>query len=177
MPLNTGNTKAEKQVYRISDGLDRLAQLSQSIQNIPLALPIHAANVTSHFGARIDPFRKRPAFHSGIDFGASNGTPIYATLSGKVVRAELKGPYGLVVEIEHGNGFRTLYGHLAKSRVKVGQRVAFQQHIADAGSSGRSTGPHLHYEIWYQGRVRDPLDFLQSGQDIFTGKAPAHRLN
>ena len=124
---------------------------------IPLSLPIHDYRVTSGFGPRLDPFKKRAAFHAGVDFGTATGTPVYATLSGTVTRSGYKGPYGLVVEIDHGNGFRSRYGHLARSRVRRGQAVEFQQHIADAGNSGRSTGPHLHYEVWYEGKVRDPL--------------------
>ena len=73
----------------------------------------------------------------------------------------------MMVEIDHDNGFRTRYGHLARSRVRNGQRVDFQQHIADAGNSGRSTGPHLHYEVWYDGKVRDPMALLDAGKEIF----------
>ncbi len=161
------NSSLHQQLYRISNNLERLQNLSMSVSKIPLSLPIHGAPITSHFGPRLDPFKKRVAFHAGIDFGASTGTPVYATLSGTVVRADYKGPYGLVVEIDHGNGFRTRYGHLARSRVRRGQSVEFQQHIADAGNSGRSTGPHLHYEVWYEGKVRDPIAFLDSGKQIY----------
>jgi murein DD-endopeptidase MepM/ murein hydrolase activator NlpD len=161
------NTSLHKQLYRISSNLERLQNLSASVTKIPLALPIHDFRLTSSFGPRIDPFKKRAAFHSGVDFGTATGTPVYATLPGTVTRAGYKGPYGLVVEIDHGNGFRTRYGHLARSRVRRGQSVDFQQHIADAGNSGRSTGPHLHYEVWYEGKVRNPVAFLDSGKQIF----------
>ena len=129
--------------------------------NTHSALPIY--RITSGFGGRVDPFTKRAAFHSGVDFGAARGTPVYATLPGTVVRAGNKGPYGLVVEIDHGNGFRTRYGHLDKSHVTRGQYVEFQQRIADAGNSGRSTGSHLHYEIWFDGKVRDPSAYVVEG--------------
>ena len=161
------NSQLHQQLYRISNNLERLQNLSASVSQIPLALPIHDYRVTSRFGPRLDPFKKRAAFHAGVDFGTATGTPVYATLPGTVTRASYKGPYGLVVEIDHGNGFRTRYGHLARSRVRRGQQVDFQQHIADAGNSGRSTGPHLHYEVWYEGKVRDPLAFLDSGKQIF----------
>ncbi len=161
------NSDLHRQLYRISSGLERLENLSKSIAKIPLSLPIHDYRVTSRFGPRLDPFKKRAAFHAGVDFGTATGTPVYATLPGTVTRAGYKGPYGLVVEIDHGNGFRTRYGHLARSRVRRGQAVEFQQHIADAGNSGRSTGPHLHYEVWYEGKVRDPLAFLDAGKQIF----------
>lgn len=161
------NSKLHQQLYRISNNLERLEDLSKSVAKIPLALPIHDFRLTSGFGPRLDPFKKRAAFHAGVDFGTATGTPVYTTLPGTVTRAGYKGPYGLVVEIDHGNGFRTRYGHLARSRVRRGQQVEFQQHIADAGNSGRSTGPHLHYEVWYEGKVRDPLAFLDAGKQIF----------
>jgi murein DD-endopeptidase MepM/ murein hydrolase activator NlpD len=156
-----------RQLYRISNNLNRLEDLSKSVTQVPFALPIHDYRLTSTFGARVDPFTQRTAFHSGVDFGTAAGTPVYATLPGTVVRTGLKGPYGLVVELDHGNGFRTRYGHLGKSHVKRGQYIGFQEHIADAGSSGRSTGPHLHYEIWYDGKVKDPAGFLNAGKQIF----------
>lgn len=166
--VNPGiNSKLHQQLYRISNNLERLEDLSKSVAKIPLALPIHDFRLTSGFGPRLDPFKKRAAFHAGVDFGTATGTPVYTTLPGTVTRAGYKGPYGLVVEIDHGNGFRTRYGHLARSRVRRGQQVEFQQHIADAGNSGRSTGPHLHYEVWYEGKVRDPLAFLDAGKQIF----------
>ena len=161
------NSELHRQLYRISSNLDRLENLSTAVTKIPLSLPIHDYRVTSGFGPRLDPFKKRAAFHAGVDFGTAAGTPVYATLSGTITRSGYKGPYGLVVEIDHGNGFRSRYGHLARSRVRRGQAVEFQQHIADAGNSGRSTGPHLHYEVWYEGKVRDPLAFLDAGKQIF----------
>lgn len=170
IPLNDRgglNSRLHQQIYRISSNLDRLQNLSQSMTKIPLAAPIHDFSLTSGFGVRMDPFKKRAAFHAGVDFGTPTGTPVHTTLPGTVTRAGYKGPYGLMVEIDHGNGFRTRYGHLARSRVKRGQRVEFQQHIADTGNSGRSTGPHLHYEIWFDGKVRDPLAFLNTGKQIF----------
>ncbi len=156
-----------RQIYRISSNLDRLSELSKSLANIPLALPIHNFQITSGFGPRLDPFKKRAAFHSGIDFGAVTGTPIHAPLAGIVTHANYKGPYGLVVEINHGNGFRTRFAHLARVHVNKGQQIEFQQHIGDAGNSGRSTGPHLHYEIWYDGQVRNPAPFIASGRQVF----------
>ena len=168
IPLkDAASTDMHRQLYRITSGLDRLSELEASLTHIPLAVPIHNYSITSDFGARRDPFRKRIAFHAGVDFGAVIGTPVYATLPGIITQAGQKGPYGLVVEIDHGNGFRTRYGHLARARVKIGERVDFQERIGDAGNSGRSTGPHLHYEIWYDGQVRDPRAFLDAGRGIF----------
>lgn len=157
----------DKQIYRIMNNLDELSTLTQSVASLPLAMPIHHHNVTSDFGPRLDPIRKRPAFHSGIDFGTAIGTPIYAPLGGRVVIAGLKGPYGKTIEIDHGNGFKTRYGHLNAIRVRKGDMVDFQQLIGEAGNTGRSTGPHLHYEIWFDGKVRNPAGFLDAGQHIF----------
>ena len=158
----------KRQIYRIEVNMERLSDLNQSLVRIPLSLPIHDSRLTSDFGPRLDPFKKRVAFHSGLDFGTAMGTPIHATLGGTVTQSGYKGPYGLVVEIDHGNGFRTRYGHLAHTRVRAGQQVEFQQYIGDAGNSGRSTGPHLHYEIWFDGRVRDPRAFIDAGRQVFS---------
>jgi murein DD-endopeptidase MepM/ murein hydrolase activator NlpD len=171
MPLATNGDLGEsldQQLFRISSNLERLDNLSQAIRHIPLARPIHNFRQTSGFGPRIDPIQKRPAFHSGADFGTPTGTAVYSTLAGVVTYAGNRGPYGKVVEIDHGNGFKTRYAHLNKTRVRRGQTVGFQDQIGDSGNTGRSTGPHLHYEIWYEGRVRDPQSFLTTGQQIFS---------
>lgn len=157
----------DQQISRIASNLEQLEALSFAVSHIPLARPIHNFRMTSGFGPRMDPIRKRPAFHAGADFGTSTGTPVHATLSGVVTYAGNRGPYGLVVEIDHSNGFKTRYAHLHRIRVRRGQTVVFQERIGDAGNTGRSTGPHLHYEIWYKGRVRNPENFLSSGKQIF----------
>ncbi len=171
IPLATNGKLGEsldQQLFRISSNLERLDNLSRAIQHIPLARPIHNYRQTSGFGPRLDPIQKRPAFHSGADFGTPTGTAVYSTLAGVVTYAGNRGPYGKVVEIDHGNGFKTRYAHLNTTRVRRGQTVGFQDQIGDSGNTGRSTGPHLHYEIWYEGRVRDPQSFLTTGQQIFS---------
>ena len=167
IPLEGEADPYNRQIYRIESNLDRLDSLNKSMTHIPLAAPMHGYPVSSHFGPRLDPFKNRAAFHAGIDFGAPTGAPIYAPLPGRIRSARHKGPYGLAIEIDHGNGFRTRYGHLSRVHVREGQRVDFQQHIGDVGNSGRSTGPHLHYEIWYDGRVRDPGPILDSGRQVY----------
>jgi murein DD-endopeptidase MepM/ murein hydrolase activator NlpD len=97
------------------------------------------------------------------------GTPVLASAPGRVVAAERRGAYGLMVEIDHGRGIRTRYGHLQSFAVKAGDQVAFRQKIATMGSSGRSTGPHLHYEIWFNDVVRDPTKFFDAGRNVFKG--------
>ena len=170
IPIKTSRdleSSLDRQIYRISGNLDYLSDLSSAIENIPLSRPIHNYRRTSGFGPRVDPFNKRAAFHSGTDFGTPTGTPVHATLNGTVTYAGNRGPYGLVVEIDHGQGFKTRYAHLNKTLVRRGQVVGFQEQIGQAGNTGRSTGPHLHYEIWHQGRVHNPSHFLANGEQIF----------
>jgi len=170
IPIKTSRdleSSLDRQIYRISGNLDYLSDLSSAIENIPLSRPIHNYRRTSGFGPRVDPFKKRAAFHSGTDFGTPTGTPVHATLNGTVTYAGNRGPYGLVVEIDHGQGFKTRYAHLNKTLVRRGQVVGFQEQIGQAGNTGRSTGPHLHYEIWHQGRVHNPSHFLANGEQIF----------
>lgn len=162
----------KKQLTRISNNLEQIDQLNKTIAHLPLSRPVHYYNTTSGFGPRTDPINKRTAFHSGLDFGAPSGTHIHATLPGKVVKAGSKGPYGNVVEIDHGNGFRTRYGHMKSIKVKLGQEVDFHDVVGIVGSSGRSTGPHLHYEIWYEGKVKDPINFMRAGKHVFSNHKP-----
>ncbi len=157
----------KKQLTRIGNNLETLANLNLSIASLPLARPVHYYKTTSDFGPRKDPINQRVAFHSGLDFGAPAGTKIHATLPGKVVKAGRKGPYGKLVEIDHGNGLRTRYAHMQSISVSVGQEVAFHEVIGKVGSSGRSTGPHLHYEIWHNGKIKNPIHFIRSGKHIF----------
>ncbi|MEC9178858.1 MAG: M23 family metallopeptidase, partial [Pseudomonadota bacterium] len=96
-----------------------------------------------------------------------------ATLPGRVLKAGHKGPYGLAVEIDHGNGFRTRYAHLKSIKVRRGQKIDFHQVIGTVGSTGRSTGPHLHYEIWYKDKVQNPMSFTQAGKHLFSSGLPS----
>ena len=112
---------------------------------------------------RTDPFLGRPAMHTGIDFRGDTGEPVHATAAGKVTIAGWNGGYGKMVEIDHGNGLATRYGHLSEIDVKVGQIVRIGQVIGKIGSTGRSTGPHLHYETRIDGEAVDPQKFLRAG--------------
>jgi murein DD-endopeptidase MepM/ murein hydrolase activator NlpD len=122
--------------------------------------PVAGGRDGSPFGNRIDPFTHRLAFHSGVDLVASTGTPIVAAAGGRVIHAGPKPGYGNVVEIDHGNGFVTRYGHASKLAVQAGQIVLPLDHIADVGSTGRSTGPHLHFEVIADGTPVDPSGYL-----------------
>ncbi|MEM1103951.1 MAG: M23 family metallopeptidase [Pseudomonadota bacterium] len=159
-----------RQSYRVASQLDRLTELEHAIGSIPMALPITVSHrVSSLFGPRIDPYTKKRAFHGGIDFAGPFRSPVLATAPGRVVHAGTKPAYGRVVEIDHGNGFRTRFGHLHKISVKKGAMVQLHQQVGELGSSGRSTGPHLHYEVWFNGKVRDPQRFFEAGRYVFKG--------
>jgi murein DD-endopeptidase MepM/ murein hydrolase activator NlpD len=142
----------------------RLDQLQQAVTSIPSAQPIHTNyNFTSGFGVRSDPFRGRAAMHGGIDLAGPMGTPVYATADGMVSRSEWNnGGYGNLVEIDHGQGIQTRYGHLSRLIAQPGQQVHRGDLIGLMGSTGRSTGSHLHYEVRIDGRAVNPIPFLQS---------------
>lgn len=135
-------------------------QHSHALMRLPSRLPVADADLTASFGNRIDPFARRHAFHEGLDFAAEAGTPITAAAGGTVVFAGYKGDYGWLVEIDHGNGLATRYAHASKLLVKAGQVVVPGERIARVGSSGRSTGPHLHFEVLQARGPVDPKRFL-----------------
>jgi murein DD-endopeptidase MepM/ murein hydrolase activator NlpD len=141
----------------------KLDQLEQGTVAIPSAEPVQGTNFTSGFGIRSDPFRGRAAMHAGIDLAGPIGTPIYATADAVVGRSEWNGGgYGNLVELDHGHGIQTRYGHLSKSLVTAGQRVKRGDMIGLMGSTGRSTGSHLHYEVRIDGKAVNPVPFLKS---------------
>jgi murein DD-endopeptidase MepM/ murein hydrolase activator NlpD len=123
-------------------------------------MPADGARFGSPFGNRSDPFTHRLSFHPGIDLVAKTGTPIMAAAGGRVVFAGEKAGYGNAVEIDHGNGLMTRYGHASRIVAHVGDLVLPRQHIADVGSTGRSTGPHLHFEVLVNGAPVNPVDYL-----------------
>ncbi len=144
-----------------------VAALEQALKSTPLAFPIDAENyVTSAYGIRKDPFTKRQTMHSGMDIASYRLAPIVATADGKVKFAGRRSGYGLVVEIDHGHGFKTRYAHLEKTYVKRGQKVEKGEKIAGMGSSGRSTSTHLHYEVIFEDRTYNPKLFMKAGQYV-----------
>ncbi len=136
--------------------------LQQSVLKdmLPNSSPITAGYNSSSYGWRIDPFNGNKAFHEGLDFTANTGTPIRAAADGIVSSTEQGGAYGKLVKIEHGAGLETRYAHTSRILVKVGERVSKGQIVAEVGSTGRSTGPHLHYEIRLNGAALDPRKYL-----------------
>lgn len=161
-------TAFAKQLSRVSQNINTMGELEKTIAKIPLAEPLIEYHQSSGFGARRDPFNGRMAFHAGEDMAAAYGSKVYVTTPGTVVYADWRGAYGRMIEIDIGNGFRTRYGHLSAINVKVGQKVAFRDVIGRVGSSGRSSGPHLHYEVWFDGIVRDPTKFIEAGHYVFS---------
>lgn len=129
---------------------------------LPAGWPIQHGWISSYFGRRTDPFTGRPEFHPGVDFAGKEGAPVEAVAAGIVTWAGSRYGYGKLVEIDHGNGYATLYGHNEKLLVHVGQKVAQGQEIAEMGSTGRSTGPHVHFEVRYLGRAVNPLKMVQN---------------
>lgn len=148
---------------RLDQVASRVARNDLDLMAFPSRTPIPGTARTSGFGSRTDPFTRRPARHTGFDYGAAHGTPILASAGGRVRRAGPYGPYGRTVEIDHGDGLVTRYGHLSKVLVRVGDVVLPEQAIATVGSTGRSTGPHLHFEILRDGKPVHPDLYLDSG--------------
>jgi len=146
--------------------LSDLQGLNDSAEALPLAHPTTDTRETSGFGVRLDPFTGRPAFHSGQDFAGAYGSPIYVTAPGIVSFTGARSGYGNTIEVDHGHGFKTRYAHLSAISVRVGQHVAVGQRIGAMGSTGRSTGTHLHYEVWVNGRAQNPLRFVKAGDYV-----------
>lgn len=145
---------------------DKLAALSRLVKSLPVAAPLDSYDVGSRFGVRGDPINGRASLHTGTDFRAAYGSPVYATASGVVTYSGYRADYGKIVEIDHGNGLTTRYAHLHRAAVSVGQRVAARSHIGWLGSTGRATGPHVHYEILVNGEPQDPEKFLSLGRIV-----------
>jgi murein DD-endopeptidase MepM/ murein hydrolase activator NlpD len=135
--------------------------------SIPLRKPMHGEiELASGFGVRLDPFSGSPAMHTGIDIHGEVGEPVRATADGTVSAAGWSGDYGRSIDVDHGNGLSTRYAHLSSIDVRVGQSVKTGQIIGRLGTSGRSTGPHLHYETRVRGEAVDPQKFLRAAQRL-----------
>jgi murein DD-endopeptidase MepM/ murein hydrolase activator NlpD len=160
----------ERQLSRINITRAQMERLNRTLALVPYRKPVVGeVEFTSGFGVRSDPFLGRPAMHTGLDFRAATGDPVRATANGKVVSAGWAGGYGRMVEIDHGNGLSTRYGHLSEIGVKVGEAIKIGQVIGEVGSTGRSTGPHLHYETRIDGEAVDPQKFLRAGVRLSAG--------
>jgi murein DD-endopeptidase MepM/ murein hydrolase activator NlpD len=154
----------ERLMYRINLARNQVDSLNRALFSVPIRKPLPGeVELTSGFGVRLDPFLHSPAMHTGVDFRGEEGEPIHATAAGVVTHTGWSGGYGKMVEIDHGNGFSTRYGHLSAIEVQVGETVRIGQVVGRLGSTGRSTGPHLHYETRVDGEAVDPQKFLRAG--------------
>ena len=160
---------------KLSAALARMDSLERSLVGIPSGNPADANAMTSNFGYRSDPFTRRAAMHSGIDFKGVHGQPILAAAYGKISFTGRKSGYGNVIEISHGNGIITRYAHLSSIKVKRGQRVTKGQRIGGMGSTGRSTGTHLHFEVRLNGRAINPSPFLKANEDVLKTQSIAEQ--
>lgn len=155
----------ERRIYAQSNSFDELraTALSQrdKLRHIPSILPINITDysMSSGYGYRRDPVEDTTAFHAGLDFAAPMGTPVYATADGVVKAAERAGGYGNKIDISHGYNYITRYGHLSKIDVKQGQTVHRGEKIGEVGSTGKSTGPHLHYEVRFKDEPQNPVNY------------------
>jgi murein DD-endopeptidase MepM/ murein hydrolase activator NlpD len=143
-----------------------LNEIATALDHLPIVTPPEKHYVSSRFGVRRDPITKKWATHKGLDMAGWRDTPIKAGGAGVVTVAGRNGAFGLFIEINHGNGFKTKYGHLSKLKVKRGDKVEANQLIALMGSTGRSTSTHLHYEIWFNGQPIDPLKVIKAAKDV-----------
>jgi murein DD-endopeptidase MepM/ murein hydrolase activator NlpD len=150
----------DPQVHSLLDGAARRAALAASFARIPAFLPVTQVRQSSDFGYRSDPFHGGGAFHAGLDLTGKSGEAIHAAADGVVVRAGWWAGYGKVVVVDHGNGMETRYGHMSRLHVKAGDTVRQGETVGAMGSTGRSTGTHLHFEIRLDGRPMDPQPFL-----------------
>jgi murein DD-endopeptidase MepM/ murein hydrolase activator NlpD len=152
---------------RADAALTRLGEIRRAAARLPLGRPIRGeTTVTSSFGNRVDPFLGAPALHTGIDFRAETGDPVRVTAPGTVIAAGAMGGYGLCVDVDHGNGVVTRYGHMSRISVDKGQSLKTGEIVGLAGSTGRSTGPHLHYETRVSGEPVDPAPWLEAGREL-----------
>ncbi len=158
----------EASINDLDVALERLDAARRTARKLPFGNPSPQSSITSRFGNRTDPFLGRLALHAGIDFRVSTGTQVRSTGAGTVVVAGRNGGYGNMVEIDHGDGLTTRYAHLSRVLVKVGDHVEAADPVGLSGTTGRSTGPHLHYEVRREGKAVDPMRFLTAGMKLTT---------
>ncbi|MEL6198029.1 MAG: peptidoglycan DD-metalloendopeptidase family protein, partial [Pseudomonadota bacterium] len=159
-------TPEDGRLGTLMSDLERLSLMHFAAERVPFAKPVQGARLTSGFGPRRDPFHRRYSMHNGIDYAGPRGTAILATASGVVTFVGRQRGYGKVIEIRHAFGFETLYAHLHKTRVRLGQRVEKGDRIGDMGNTGRSTGVHVHYEVRLNDRPVNPMTFIEAARDV-----------
>ncbi len=164
IPAEAGGGPFDSLLTGARGAIREAARFRKAVAGLPLGQPVPGEiDLTSGFGHRLDPFTRTPALHSGIDFRGETGTPVHATAAGTVIAAEWSGGYGRMVEIDHGNGITTRYGHMSLIAVSPGQTVRRGEMVGRVGATGRATGPHLHYETRIADEPTDPTRFLRAG--------------
>ena len=152
-----------EKISNIYQAVDDLEYYRETVKSVPLGKPVWSYWVSSKFGVRNDPFNRRATGHKGVDLAARSGNKIKVMARGKVTQVKYSNTgYGNLVVVDHGNGFVTKYAHMSKIYVTKGDQLDINDAVGEVGSTGRSTGPHLHYEILYQGRPVDPMPFMQA---------------
>jgi murein DD-endopeptidase MepM/ murein hydrolase activator NlpD len=169
--IPTEMPKIPDDASQMLESLDELQALRKVVATLPLGVPVENAEEHSQFGHRIDPFNGNLAFHSGLDLAGPPGSLIHSTADGTVISAGRDGSYGNMVDIDHGLGIVTRYGHMSEIKVHKGDKVKKGAVIGVQGSTGRSTGEHLHYEVRYNGQPINPENFLQTGKFMEVGNA------
>lgn len=167
VPAADGAAGADPRFAELFINWQRVEQMEDAMASLPSFVPAKNYTLTSGFGFRYDPFHGRGAQHAGLDLAGAHGEPIYAAAAGRVVRAERYGAYGNTIDIDHGRGILTRYAHLSSINVAVGDKVGIGEHIAAMGSTGRSTGTHLHYEVRIDGQPVNPRPFIESSRFLF----------
>jgi murein DD-endopeptidase MepM/ murein hydrolase activator NlpD len=166
IPLVKGDAFDQK-LAKAREASANLADLDTVLAGLPVRFPVpRRSEITSSFGARADPFFHQLALHSGVDFRGQPGELVRATAAGRVTTASYQGGYGLMVEIDHGKGFVTRYGHLSAIEANTGDIVQPGEVVGRIGTTGRSTGPHLHYEVRVGGEATDPMRYLRAGERL-----------
>lgn len=148
----------------------KLLSDDERLRRIPSIIPVQVGRLTDGFGYRRDPFTHQIRFHHGADFSAPSGTPVYVAADGTVTSAKKVPGFGNVITVDHGYGFTTVYGHMDEFDVRRGQHVTRGDLIGTVGNTGRSTAPHLHYEVRVKGRAVDPLDYFYEGYQLWAGR-------
>ncbi|GAC1407894.1 MAG: peptidoglycan DD-metalloendopeptidase family protein [Novosphingobium sp.] len=175
--LTTGGNTIDPRFARLGASLERMSGLEHALAGIPNTLPASLEFISSGFGYRSDPFTGAGAFHAGLEFRGPIGAPIYAAAAGTVSYAGVRSGYGNCVEISHGNGLLTRYGHMSRIESHVGQVVKPGEVIGRIGSTGRSTGPHLHFEVRINDQAVNPRPFLEANTHVFQeAGAAAHNV-
>ncbi len=167
VPEGVPGDELRTKLVNLDNRLAHLQVLQDTMQRIPLTAPLKTYYVTSKFGKRRDPINEKWSMHYGVDLGSTNKSTVYSTAPGVVTYAGWKGKYGNLIEIDHGGGIKTRFGHLGKVFVKKGQVIGFYEKIGQVGSTGRSTGPHLHYEIVFGKKPMNPSNFIKAGRYVF----------